>query len=269
MPILHLSFRIFLLVVSLFPVTGHAAPSAEEVVALAQQQLAAPSELAQGEMKIYRNDRLDRTYAFTLARHWNVTDQIENVRVDFRSAVALELGDSSRYADNRYLLRRTAQTPPTQWLYMPALRRVRVTPYRPAERVLTSHYFFYDLTWILALNDFRYRFAENATNGNSVRLEGEPTTAFAPYQRATLTVEPRGTTYLITEMAVDSPDAQRTLQFRDFREVSPGYFRPQSSVWTSADGRTELFFHQWSVRTIPENFFSPTQLETQTLVISE
>jgi hypothetical protein len=93
-------------------------------------------------MKIYRNSHLDRTYVFVLARNWDETTQTESVRVDFQSAVALELGDSSRYADNRYLLRRTAQTPPTQWLYLPALRRVRITPYRLAERVLTSHYFF-------------------------------------------------------------------------------------------------------------------------------
>jgi hypothetical protein len=125
-----------------FPERGYSTPTAAEIMALAQRQLGAPSEFARGEMKIYRNSHLDRTYVFVLARNWDETTQTESVRVDFQSAVALELGDSSRYADKRSLLRRTSQTPPTQWLYLPALRRVRITPYRPAERVLTSHYFF-------------------------------------------------------------------------------------------------------------------------------
>lgn len=247
----------------------HAAPSAAEVMAIAQAQLAAPAELAQGEMKIYRHEQLERTYAFVLGRLWDDATHTESVRVDFRSAVSLELGDSSRSADNRYLLRRTAEAPPAQWLYLPALRRVRMTPYRPAERVLTSHYFFYDLTWALTLSDFHYQFAATPPNEHTPVIEGEPRTPLAPYQRVQVTLEQRGLTYLITEMTVVAANAERTLRFADFREVSPGYYRPRAAVWTSADGRTELTFPQWVVQPTSLLMFSPAQLETQTLVMPE
>jgi hypothetical protein len=262
-----LFFLLFTLFTLLTPV--YATPTAAEIMVVAQQQLAAPAEFAQGEMKIYRHDQLERTYAFVLGRQWDGTTQTESVRVDFHSAVSLDLGDSSRYMDNRYLLRRTAHTPPTQWLYLPALRRVRITPYRPAERVLTSHYFFYDLTWTLDLSDFRYQFTSPSPNENTTVIEGEPLTPLTPYQRTRVTLAQRGLTYLITEMAVVSPDAERTLRFDNFREVSPGYYRPHTAVWTSADGRTELTFQHWVVQPAPSLLFSPTQLETQTLIMPE
>lgn len=269
------AYRVLFLLVGIvfFPPvlnSSSAAPTAAEIIASAQQHLAAPAEFAQGEMRIYQHTRLARTYDFVLGRLWDAATHTENVRVDFHSPVALELGDSSRHADNRYLLRRTAQAPPTQWLYLPALRRVRLTPYRPTERVLTSHYFFYDLTWALALSDFRYQFAATSPNDHTPILEGEPLTALAPYQRIRVTLERRGQTYLITAMRVVSPDAtERTLRFADFREVSPGYYRPRTAVWTSADGRTELTFPHWVVRPASPLLFSPAQLETQTLVVPE
>ncbi|NOT58226.1 MAG: outer membrane lipoprotein-sorting protein [Deltaproteobacteria bacterium] len=266
-------FLLLLLSIALFlplPSLIHAAPTAAEIIAIAQQQLAAPTEFAQGEMRIYQHTRLARTYDFVLGRLWDAATRTENVRVDFHSPVALELGDSSRHADNRYLLRRTTQAPPTQWLYLPALRRVRLTPYRPTERVLTSHYFFYDLTWALALGDFRYQFAATSPNDHTPILEGEPLTAMAPYHRIRVTLERHEQTYLITAMTVVSPDAtERTLHFADFREVSPGYYRPRTAVWISADGRTELTFPHWVVRPASPLLFSPAQLETQTLVVPE
>jgi hypothetical protein len=254
---------------SFLPGTSEAALSASEVMTLAQQQLGAPSEFARGEMKIYRNNRLERTYTFVLGRQWDATTQTENVRVDFQSAVSVELGDSSRYADNRYLLKRVAQAPPTQWLYMPALRRVRITPYRPAERVLTSHYFFYDLTWTLDLGDYRYQFAANSPSEQTPLIAGEPLAPLVPYQRAHFTLEQRGATYLITETTLESRGTQRTIRFSDFREVSPGYYRPQAALWTTPEGRTELTFQQWTVHPAPANLFTPVQLETQTLVMPD
>jgi len=267
----------FLIILSLVSMTlslsstrGHASPTAMEIMTIAQQQLAAPAELARGEMRIYYHDTLARTYDFVLGRLWDGATQTESVRVDFRSPVAIELGDSSRYADNRYLLRRTGQTPPTQWLYLPALRRVRMTPYRPAERVLTSHYFFYDLTWALTLSDFRYKFVDEPSREPNVTIEGEPITPLVPYRRVRVTLERRATTYLITAMSVTSTSGdERILRFSDFREVSPGYYRPQAGVWTSSDGRTELSFPHWVVRAMPSMLFSPAQLETQTLVVPE
>ena len=260
---------LLLLTALVLPETGNATPTASEVMTLAQQQLGAPSEFARGEMKIYRNNRLERTYTFVLGRQWDVVTQTESVRIDFQSAVSAELGDSSRYADNRYLLKRVAQAPPTQWLYMPALRRVRITPYRPEERVLNSHYLFYDLTWTLDLGDYRYQFAANSPNEQTPIIEGEPLVPFVPYQRTRFTLEQRGTTYIITETTFESRDSQRTIRFSDFREVSPGYYRPQAALWTSPEGRTELTFQQWAIHQASANLFTPVQLETQTLVMPD
>lgn len=259
----------FFLSVTLFPMTGNATITASEIMRLAQQQLSAPAEFARGEMKIYRQDRLERTYTFVLGRQWDVETQTENVRIDFRSAVSLELGDSSRYADNRYLLRRTAQEPPTQWIYMPALRRVRISPYRPAERVLSSHFFFYDLTWSLALGDFRYQFAADSPNKQMPIIEGTPQASFVPYSYSRISLEEWGNTYIITKMTVGSPEAQRTVHFSDFQEVSPGYYRPRNFVWSSSDGRTDVTFQQWFVGSSAANFFMPTQLETRPLTVPE
>ena len=255
----------FLFTAIFIPKAANAVLSASEIMRLAQQQLSAPAEFARGEMKIYRHDRLERTYTFVLGRQWDEETQTENVRVDFSSAVSLELGDSSRYSDNRYLLRRMAQEPPTQWIYMPALRRVRISPYRPAERVLSSHFFFYDLTWSLALGDFHYQFAADSPNEQTPIIEGEPQASFVPYLHSRITLEKRGNTYLVTEMTVGSANGQRPVRFADFLEVSPGYYRPKAFVWTSADGRTELSFQQWSVSLTSTNSFIPTQLETRPL----
>lgn len=266
-PQVFLAFLVF--TVSFLPNTSSAASTASEIMALAQQQLGAPSEFARGEMKIYRNNRLERTYTFVLGRQWDVATQTENVRVDFQSAVSVELGDSSRYADNRYLLKRVAQAPPTQWLYLPALRRVRITPYRPEERVLTSHYFFYDLTWTLDLGDYRYQFAADSPNEQTPIIEGEPLVPFVPYQRARFTLERRGATYIITETTFESRGIRRTIRFSDFHEISPDYYRPEAALWTSTEGRTELTFRQWDVQPSPPNLFTPVQLETQTLVMPD
>ena len=266
-------FQIFVfldfLIAFCLPKASNAALTASEIMLLAQQQLSAPSEFASGEMKIYRGDRLERTYTFVLGRQWDAATQTESVRVDFRSAVSLELGDSSRYADNRYLLRRKAQEPPTQWIYMPALRRVRIAPYRPTERVLSSHFFFYDLTWSLALGDFRYQFAANSPSEQTPIVEGEPQASFAPYPHSRITLEKRGGSYLILEMTVGGHSGQRTVRFSDFHEVSPGYYRPQAFMWTSTDGRTELIFQQWSVSSTSANSFMPTQLETRPLAMPD
>ena len=97
--------------------------TADEVIARVQQQLAVPSELVLGAMQTYVNERPHRHYAFVLARHWQSVTETESVRIDFDSPVTLLDMDSSLRAQNRYLLRRVGRTPPTQWLYLPALRR--------------------------------------------------------------------------------------------------------------------------------------------------
>ena len=102
--------------------------TADEVISRVQQQLAVPSEMAIGEMHTYVNEELHRHYAFVLARHWQPDTATESIRIDFESPVALPDADSSLRAQNRYLLKRVSQNPPTQWLYLPALRRVRITP---------------------------------------------------------------------------------------------------------------------------------------------
>jgi hypothetical protein len=98
------------------------------VIARVQQQLAVSSEIAIGEMHTYVNDTPHRQYAFVLARQWQPDTATESVRIDFDSPVALPDADSSMRAQNRYLLKRVGQAPPTQWLYLPALRRVITAP---------------------------------------------------------------------------------------------------------------------------------------------
>lgn len=105
--------------------------TAEEIIARVQRQLAVSSEMVIGIMQTYVHDQPHRHYAFVLARQWQPETATEPIRIDFESPVALPDADSSMRAQNRYLLKRVGQGLPTQWLYLPALRRVRIAPYHP------------------------------------------------------------------------------------------------------------------------------------------
>ena len=163
-PLLFEGLKRFLLVLPLlfrmmvFPTEGRAELTAQEMIALAQQQLTVPSELVLGEMKVYRWERLNRFYSFVLAKLWDAETRTEYVRTDFKTPV--DSADSRSYSDQRYLLKREPQTPATQWLYLPALRRVRTVPYQADDPVLQSDHLFYDLTPIQSFNDYRYRFVD-------------------------------------------------------------------------------------------------------------
>src|SRR5439155_17039102 len=137
-PIL-LAFTLLCSVV-IIPAKGRAALTAQEVIALAQQQLAVPSEFVLGEMRVYRGEQLDRSYSFVMGKLWDKQTQTEYVRLDFKTAINSAPDSSSLYSDHRYLLKRVSQTPPSQWLYLPALRRVRISPYRPDDPLLQSDY---------------------------------------------------------------------------------------------------------------------------------
>lgn len=261
-PLLILSLSFSLLT---SPLPAIAAPTAQEIITLAQQQLAVPSEFVLGEMKVYRSERLNRSYSFVLGRLWDEQTQTEYVRIDFQTAINSG-PDSSPHSDHRYLLKRTAQAPPTQWLYLPALRRVRITPYRPDDPLLQGDYLFYDLTAIQDFTDYRYRFVD--AHAQSPVIEGEPHTALVPYQRTIFTLERRGETYVMTDVKSVARGKERHARFSGFSEIIPGRYRPQQMVVLGEGGRTEVTFSQWTLHSIPEpQLFTPTHIETQMLTL--
>jgi hypothetical protein len=261
-PLLILSLSFSLLA---SPLPAIAALTAQEIIALAQQQLTVPSEFVLGEIKVYRGERLNRSYSFVLGRLWEQATQTEYVRIDFKTAINSG-PDSSLYSDHRYLLKRTAQALPTQWLYLPTLRRVRITPYRPDDPLLQSDYLFYDLTAILDFADYHYRFVD--ANEQAPVIEGEPRAALVPYQRTIFTLERRGGTYIVSGVRYLSQGKERQVRFSGFSEIAPGRYRPQQMVVTIEGGRTEVTFHHWTVGSTSESqLFTPAHLETQTLTL--
>lgn len=244
-----------------------AALTAQEVMTLARQQLAAPSEFALGEMKVYRGDQLNRSYTFVMGKLWDEENQTEFVRIDFQSAINSGIDSSSLYSDHRYLLKRVAQNAPTQWLYLPALRRVRITPYRPDDPLLQSDSLFYDLTAITDVGDYAYHFVD--TNAQSPVIEGQPTTQFVPYQQTRFVLARRGESYVIKKVIGVEAGKERRAESSDFQEIVPGRYRPGKLVVTSEGGRTELTFRQWTIVSTASMLFTPTHLETQLLTIPE
>lgn len=91
---------------------------------------------------------------------WEADTNTEHVRIDFETAINVPTQDGGLPAHNRYLLRRTEQRPPAQWLFLPALRRVRIMPYQPDNPLLQSDFLFYDLPAIQNFGDYRYRFLD-------------------------------------------------------------------------------------------------------------
>lgn len=246
----------------LFPPRSEADLSAEEVVDRARQQLCVPAEFALGEMRVYRGDKLNRSYAFILAKVWDAETRTESVRVDFKTAI-----NDSVHTDHRYLLRRTAHTPATQWFYLPALRRVRLVPYQPDDPLLQSDYLFYDLTAIHNFSDYHYRFVD--PHPHTPVIEGTPrhNAVTVPYERAVFHLERRGETYVVTAVEGISRGVGKRARFSGVREVAPGYYRPQVLTIDGARGtRTELAFHDWAFRSPPPQVVTPTYLETQALV---
>lgn len=248
------------------PAKGRAALTAQETITLAQQQLTVPSEFVLGEMKVYRGEQLNRSYSFVLGRLWEAETQTERVRIDFQTAINSG-PDSSPHSDHRYLLKRTAQAPPpTQWLYLPALRRVRITPYRPDDPLLQSDYLFYDLTAIQDFTDYRYRFVD--ADAQAPVIAGAPHTALVPYQRTIFELERRGETYVVTGIKSVARGKERHARFSGFSEIIPGRYRPQQMVVLGEGGRTEVTFSQWTLHSIPEpQLFTPTHIETQMLTL--
>src|SRR5262249_7783779 len=145
------------------------------------------------EMIITRGETLKRVYPFVMGKLWDDAGQTEAVRLDFKTAVN-STGESALHNDQRYLLRRTALSPATQWLYLPALRRVRIVPFQPDDPLLQSHMFFYDLTAIQDLGDYRYQFLD--ANEQAPVIEGAPLPAstMSPYERSVFSLQKRGAT---------------------------------------------------------------------------
>ena len=254
-----------LLTTRAFPAAESTALTAQEIITLAQQQLTVPSEFVLGEMKVYRGEKLDRFYSFVLGRLWEEQTQTEYVRIDFKTAINSAPDSSSLYSDHRYLLKRTAQALPIQWLYLPALRRVRITPYRPDDPLLQSDYLFYDLTAILDFADYHYRFID--ANEQTPVIEGEPQAALVPYQRTIFELERRDGTYIVSGVKYLSYGKERQVRFSAFNEIAPDRYRPQQMVVTAEGGHTEVTFHHWTVSTPNAQLFTPPHLETQTLTL--
>jgi hypothetical protein len=242
-----------------------AAPTAQDIITQARQQLSLPAELTRGEMTIYRGETTKRFYPFVMGKLWDEESQTEAVRIDFKTAVN-SVGESALYSDQRYLLKRTAQSPATQWLYLPALRRVRIVPFQADDPLLQSHMFFYDLTAIQDFSDYSYRFLD--ANEQAPMIEGTPkaATASSPYDRIVFHLLKRGESYVVTATeAVSKKGREKAARFTDFREIAPGYYRPQRLEITEGDGRTEFAFADWIVRPAESQLLTPTHLETQTL----
>jgi hypothetical protein len=245
----------------LLPCRGNAAVSAEEVIARAQLQLRVPGEFVLGDMKVYRHDTLNRSYSFIMGKLWDADSQIEYVRIDFKTAI-----ESSVHSDHRYLLKRASQTPATQWLYLPALRRVRIVPYQPDDPLLQSDYLFYDLTAIQNFGDYHYRFIE--ANEQAPVIEGTPRDNGipVPYERVTFQLEKRGGTYLVTEIRGLTRGKEKRAIFSEFSEIIPGRYRPRKLVVSKGKSAwTELTFANWTFSTLSPQLLTPTHLETQPL----
>jgi hypothetical protein len=241
-----------------------AALTAQEIVQLARQQLSLSAEIAQGEMTVYRGETVKRSCSFVMGKLWDGTGQTEAVRIDFKTAVN-SVGDSTLYSDQRYLLKRTARAAATQWLYLPALRRVRIVPFQLDDPLLQSHMLFYDLTPIQDFGDYGYRLLD--ANEQAPVVEGTPLdpTTPTPYQSIIFYLQKRGATYIVTTTQAVVDGKEKIARFSTFREIAPGYYRPEQVEISEDDGRTEFTFSHWTARSLEPQLLTPTHLETQTL----
>ena len=244
------------------PQTAQAEWSAQEIIGLAQRQLAVPAEFVLGDMKVFHGTKLTRSYSFVMGRLWEADTRTELVRIDFKTAL-----NTSLHTDHRYLLKRAAQAPASQWLYLPALRRVRIVPYQPDDPLLQSHYLFYDLTPLRNFGDYHYRFLD--PNPQAPVIEGRPheTALSVPYDAVVLHLERRGETYLLTAIHGTVRGKPKHARFSAFTEIAPGRYRPRQLSVEEEGGRTELFFSQWTITAPKPHLLTPTHLETQTLVL--
>lgn len=215
-------------------------------------------------MTVYRGDAVERSCSFIMGRLWDETNQVEAVRLDFKTAVN-SIGDSALYADQRYLLRRAARTPATQWLYLPALRRVRIVPFQPNDPLLQSHMLFYDLTPIQDFDDYRYQLLD--ADEQQPVVEGTPLDTTAPYESLIFHLQKRGQTYLVTTMQAIVEGKEKIARFSSFQEIAPGHYRPRRLEISEEEGRTEFTFAQWLVRSPEPQLLTPTHLETRTLAL--
>lgn len=259
------TFRLLCVAAVFFPLSsGQATLTTSEVIQLARRQLLLPAEISQGEMTVYRGKTAQRSCSFILGRLWDNANQTESVRIDFKTAVN-SIGDSALYADQRYLLKRAAQSPASQWLYLPALRRVRIVPFQPDDRLLQSHMLFYDLLPIQNFGDYRYHFVD--VNEQRPVIEGEPldSALVVPYEKIIFHLKKQGEMYLVTTIQAYLQGKEKIARFTGFSEIAPGYYRPQRLVISEDDERTEFSFGRWITLPADPQALTPTHLETQSL----
>lgn len=215
-------------------------------------------------MTTYRGEAVKRSCSFIMGKLWDEAGQTEAVRIDFKTAVN-SIGDSALYADQRYLLKRAAHAPATQWLYLPALRRVRIVPFQPDDRLLQSHMLFYDLLPVQNFADYRYRFID--ADEQAPVVEGTPleSALAVPYERVVFYLKKQGETYVVTTVQATVNGQEKIARFTEFSEIAPGYYRPQQLVISENKERTEFSFARWMVRPADLQLLAPARLETQTL----
>lgn len=243
--------------------------TAGQIIDLARGQLTVPFELVEGEMDVYNSDgRRIRHYTFTMGKRWQEDEDTEDIRIDFITPINSGADSSSLYSNQRYLLRRSGSSPPAQWLYMPAFRRVKIVSYRPDDPLLQGNMLFYDLTAINGFSDYRYEFVENDENtpvikGIPVDGQGFP----VPYAEVTSYLRKKSeAVYIVERMEyVGIVRGKKEVVFGGFEEIAPGIYRPAKVVATEKSGRTEFVFKNWVLPDLEPTLFAVAKLETQSL----
>lgn len=256
----------FVMVFAIFLLSSPAAaaPTAQEVVQLARQQLSLPAEVAQGEMTVYRGETVKRSCLFILGRLWDGAEQTEAVRIDFKTAIN-SVGGLRIICGSTIPVETHGSGGGNQWLYLPALRRVRIVPFRPDDPLLQSYMLFYNLMPILDFGDYRYRFLDANEQAPGVEDMPVASTSSSPYQSLTGYLQKRGATYIVTTTQAVVDGKEKISRFSALREIAPGYYRPGQVEISEEEGRTEFTFAHWIVRALEPQLLTPTPLETQSL----
>lgn len=255
----------------LWPVAGRAAPTAQEVMTLMQQQTAVPVEFSTGEIFTYCcGGVLHRHYRFAMGRQWDDAAHTETVRLDTGTVRGTPEEQAGIALDARYLLERRGQDAPRQWFYVPAFRQVkRLQSVRLGDRALQSEVLLYDLTTMVNMEDYTYTFG--AMRGDALVIEGKPRSVLVPYERTMFVLARHGDSRRLTEIIYEADGHQRHAVWSDYREIAPGHFRPRRIVVSGDTGWTELYIQHWELpplsSTTPQ-VFSPSTLATTGLPIT-
>lgn len=246
----------------LLDISSYAPSTTLEAMSLAQPRLIVPLESAFGEMTVYRGERLKRSYTFVISRLRDGASHTKGVRIDFHRAMNSAPAAPSLLV-SPHLRKRPADPTPAEWLYVPALRRVWITPDRPDDALLRNESLLYDLAAICDLSASYYQFVE--ANGQAPTEEERPGTASIPQQKSLFVLERVGSGYILRRTKSLEADKGRQALFFDFHEIAPGRYRPQKLSVRSDEGRTDVTFRQWMLNEAMTTLSTPTRQEMQLL----